>query len=182
MKKDKLLGAVLLALQKIIKNKNDECIIAYSVDIYDTIYLANTGEGFLFSQVTKEREPLAEVDEDELFDIFAFLDGAKHYVKSREKLVELADVDESNWYREPVEIKNREDTIGMVGVAVQDDIAGEKLLSVIFISPDNTYSTLTVFGENSAGERDTASMDLLLVGEYLMGNSNKLTSKKDEKN
>lgn len=170
-----LLNAISGVFNEMKKNGNNRIILDYSVDIYDTLYLEETGELFVFSQKETKKLPISELGEDELHDIYSFLDANKHTARTRETLIELEDVTEKSWYKEPEEIKNGDEVVGMVGIAVEETIEEDKaLLAVIFISPDGTYSTLTMFGSDSEEEKELAKSDLRVIGEYLHNLSYKI--------
>lgn len=163
-----LLNEIAGVFNQFEKNGNNRCILDYSVDVYDTLYLEETGEPFVFSQKETKKLPISELTESELYDIYAFLDANKHTARTRETLIELEDVADKSWYKEPEEIRNGDDVVGMIGIAVEETIDENKaLLSVIFISPDGTYSTLTMFGSDSEEERKLAFQDLRAIAQWI---------------
>lgn len=170
-----ILQSIVSVFSGIRKNIKGLCILDYKVADFDTLYITEFDEVFVFSQKTTKLAPVLDLTEAQLYDIYAFLDANKHTAKSRESLLELDDVSNRRWYREPEEILNGEDTIGMVGIAYEevltDDLA---LLSVIFISPDGTYSTLTMFGSDGEEDIEVAKEDLRIIGEFLQNLSNKI--------
>lgn len=164
--KDDLISDIGVILEKIPKNA-DNCVITDSgLDYYDTIYTTKSGEICVFSQKTKEKISLDKLDENTLYDIFIYLDANKQILANRKTLVEMS-VDDNTWEIEPMEVKNGDEVIGMIGVAVMEKIEDKKLLSVVFISPDGTFSNLTMFGNDNPDEVELAKNDLLTIGAFL---------------
>lgn len=155
-----------LILEKLPKNANNCVITDTGLDSYDTIYSTKGGEICVFNQKTKEKILLEQLDENTLYEIFVYLDANKQILEIRNMMVEMS-VEDTNWEKEPVEIKNGDEVIGMIGVAVMEKIEDKKLLSVVFISPDGTFSNLTMFGDDNADEVELAKNDLLTLGAFL---------------
>jgi len=159
-----------------LKNSSGEIILPTGLQMFDTLYVDNIGHWWVVSQSTKERKKLESVSLSELYAILCYLDANKHTVACREKLIEFDAVEQKRWLLEPEEIKNGEDVVGMVGVEIVEALEeGEQLRSIIFISPDGTYSTLTMFGSGDFGEGIAAGEDLLCIANYLSSNYKKLT-------
>ena len=155
-----------IILEKLPKNANNCVITDSGMDSYDTIYSTKGGEIFVFNQKTKEKRLLEELDENTLYEIFVYLDANKQILAIRENLVELS-LDDTSWVKEPMEIKNGDEVIGMVGVARMEKIDDKELLSVVYISPDGTFSNLTMFGNDNADEIELAMSDLRKISEFL---------------
>lgn len=165
--KNNLISDIGVILEKIPKNA-DNCVITDCwVDCYDTIYTTKSGEICVFSQKTKEKISLDKLNENTLYEIFIYLDANKQILASRNTIVELS-ATENTWEIEPIEVKNGDEVIGMIGVAVMEEVEDKKLLSVVFISPDGTFSNLTMFGNDNAEEVELARNDLLIIGKFLV--------------
>ena len=159
-------GISSIILEKLPKNANNCVITDIGVDSYDTIYSTKSGEIYVFSQKTKEKRLLNELDENTLYEIFVYLDANKQILAIRENLIELS-LEDTSWVKEPMEIKNGDEVIGMVGVARIEKMDDKELLSVVYISPDGTFSNLTMFGNDNADEVELAKNDLLAIGAFL---------------
>lgn len=159
-------GINSIILEKLPKNANNCVITDSGLDSYDTIYSTKSGEIFLFSQKTKEKKLLDELDENTLYEIICYLDANEKILAIRENLVEIS-LDDTSWAKEPVEIKNGDEVIGMIGVARMEKVGDKELLSVVYISPDGTFSNLTMFGSDDVDEVELAMSDLRKISEFL---------------
>ncbi len=112
-----------------------------------------------------------EVDEEMLYDIYCFLDTTqKLFPKVAESIIELGSADEKTWHIEPVDIidPTGEISLGKLGVAIESKTDDGEQLAVVFISPDGTWATLTMYRKDFfGGEVITAKNDLLCLGVAL---------------
>ena len=163
-----VLNAILGVAELIPKNENDRTIIKYNrIPGFDTLLFDERGEGFLFSQSSKKMQPIISFSEEQLYDMFELLDAGKHHLTSRATLIER-NLDEKIWYIKPKEIKSGEETIGMIGVSIEEIVNDKELKSVVFISPDGSFSTLTMF-DDFDNSKELAKDDLQKIGEAIKG-------------
>jgi len=169
------LKGIRTLLEQTPKNIHDERIFDIGVlPPYNTLYQSTDGEIRMVDTVGEESYPIVGLEEGDLYNIYIFLDANWRTLQSKDTLIELPDVGELEWVEKPVEIKSGEDTIGVVGVYVAETIDDKELRGVRFISPDGTYTTLTMFGNDSKEETDIAKNDLERIAEVLMRLSDKL--------
>lgn len=162
-----VLNEIRLKAEKIQRNGNDSIIIDIVVGLYDTFYMEKSGECFVFNQKTAEKTPITELNTDTLYDLYGWLEGNWRTATSRDHLIELS-VTDKIWAKEPEEIRGVDDeVIGLLGVAVEETIEGEELRAVVFISPDGSFATLTMFGSGDGQEKALAKTDLRTIAERL---------------
>lgn len=135
--------------------------------VFDTLFRDSRGELFVFSQKTQKKLPITELGENELYTLYVFVDANKHTFKFRDTLLVVTSVDDMNWHIEPKEIRQGDETVGMIGIAVVEKMEEKELRSVVLISPDGTYCNLTMYGSDSKEEVKTAYKDLMAIGDSI---------------
>lgn len=117
---------------------------------------------------TKQVRKLDELTEEELYELYVFLDANKFTKQIEIKRVLIEPADGKMWRIEPQEIKGDDDAIiGYMGVAVEEVHEHTTILSALFISTDGTWSTLTCWSEGNEDELETAKVDLNKIGDRL---------------
>lgn len=133
---------------------------------FDTIYIDTSSDVFVFSKLSHVRKSLDELSEDELTEIAYYLQDNYKVLQSRENVLEFEDASKKLWEVEPVVIMSGEDALGMIGIEKIEQTEGGELLGVVFISPDKTYATLTMFNREDKESVQLAMKDMqaLAVG------------------
>ena len=162
-----VIGQILIDTAK--KYGTDSVVVITGLDIYDKIGLEVSGEIFAFSTKKREKkllgkitEPkeLFELNEDEVWEIGCRIHDNRHNLQVVENYLEL-DIEESVWEIEPEEIKSSDGTvIGMLGVRIDEVVENKKQLSVVYLSADGSYSTLTMFVKDEVEGTKQAFLDL----------------------
>lgn len=118
---------------------------------------------------------------DTLYEIYCYLYDNRYSLVSRENLIEIESVEDISWAVEPVSFsvpcESAKDGLLQLGAfAVGKEPVGEndELRSVIFISPDNTYATLTCYLNGSPEELATAKQDLYKIAYEMTTFADKL--------
>jgi len=172
----------LNALNEIMKNQPQTIrgeVIVDTLDTlpeFDTLYRDKRGELFVFSQNDQRKKPLTDLTEDEVYSLYVFADANKHTFNYRDTLIVMQSVDDMTWIEEPQEIRQGDETIGMIGIAVVEKLEDKELRSVVLISPDGTYCNLTMYGSDDSEEIKTAYSDLEAVKRsinYIMSKMSK---------
>lgn len=134
------------------------------VNFPNTLYLAENGDCFVYCNGKEEKKKLEDLTGDELHEIYVFLDANRHFIETRENLVEHEEADDKDWVVEPEDIKGADgELIGRIGIAVEEVVDGNRLLSAIFISVDGTWATLTMWGEGNEEECKVARVDIAKI-------------------
>lgn len=184
--KKKIIEGILGILTKYERNAVGNFIATITGnDIWDTVYVTDVDEVFLYDTRRGISCHASAETEEVVLGVYYYLDANKHNLWGRENLVELPPKEELSWVEKPGEIKNGDDTIGMVGVR---RITGESgtFLAPTFLSPDGTYATLTLWKEGDELGREVATMDLAKLGDAVSALAQKmlfepLTKKDDTK-
>lgn len=113
---------------------------------------------------------LHELKEAELYDIFRFLDVHRKagLPKSREFIVEAEVWEQMDWVEPPQKIMGAgEVLIGLIGTRYYEKKDIGSTLAVVFISPDNSWTTLTMYQEGDEQSEKTAESDMLKISDIL---------------
>lgn len=133
--------------------------------------LEKNGEYFVsFGGTARKLESLKF---DEIYEIHAYIVDNVQLLHEYTETVDL----ENNWIIEPEEISVDGETIGAIGVTKVEEIEGERMMSVLYLSSDGSFSTLTMFGEGSQSELELALQDLEKTREVLSSIISKLQGK-----
>lgn len=162
-----VIGGILTDIAK--RYGTDRVVVTTGLDLYDKVGLEVSGEIFAFStkkrekkllgKITEPRE-LFELNEDEVWEIGCRIHDNRHNLQVVENYLEL-DIEDSLWEIEPEDIVGSDGiTIGMVGVRVDEVVEDKKQLSVVFLSADGSYSTLTMFVKDEVEDTKQAFLDL----------------------
>jgi hypothetical protein len=99
----------------------------------------------------------------------------------QECLVEVDSADDLNWVVAPSNIFGNAPEegqppiiIGSVGVAREIRVGEEELRTVVFVSPDGTWTTLTCYTGNDEVETQTAKNDMQAIGQEIINFIEKL--------
>lgn len=136
-------------------------------------------EIIVFTQPDNRKELLRwdEVSEELLYDIFCFLDTAQKLLPEVvENFVEFGSAEEKTWHIEPVDIVDNlgKTPLGKIGVAIESKTDTGEQLAVVFISPDGTWATLTMYDKCLNDEVLVAKDDLKDIGLALTKFAEKL--------
>lgn len=118
-----------------------------------------------------------EVNDEMLYAIFCFLDTAqKLSPKIAESIIELGSAEEKTWHIEPIDVVDGTGKVplGKLGVAIESKTDAGEQLAVVFISPDGTWATLTMYDKCLNDEVQVAKDDLKDIGLQLMKFADKL--------
>lgn len=130
----------------------------------------------LVNPETTESKNLFEMDDEYLWEVHSFLEANKHTLECQESIIEHQSPEEKKWHIEPQEVKNRDEVIGLIGTEIVETVEeGDSLLGVVFISPDGTYSTLTMYGSKVDLDKKVAHDDLISLAKHLLQNAENLT-------
>ena len=136
-------------------------------------------EIIIFTQPDGKKELLNwdEVGDELLYDIFCFLDTAqKLSPEVVENFVQLGSAEEKTWHIEPIDVVDGTGKVplGKLGVAIESKTDAGEQLAVVFISPDGTWATLTMYDKCLNDEVQVAKEDLKDIGLQLMKFADKL--------
>lgn len=120
-----------------------------------------------FTEEGKKKMSWAEVEVPMMWDIHDYLEVAlKMKPELVDSFVELESAEDKRWYRMPEDIVSEDkEIIGRIGVAKDME---HNQGSVLLVSPDGTWCTLTVFRPNLPEEVGVAKSDLRALGEALI--------------
>ena len=170
--KMKYINGIMELLGSFKENKRGEFITDIPIGTLPCTMYVNSDGAFMFMKEEGEEQkkyPLTELDEEKLFDIYVHLDANKYTLTSREAVIEHEEVTEKQWLKEPIDIKGEDgEVIGLIGVAVEETVGEDRLCRVIFISPDKTWSTLTMFNDHDPDAVEVAKRDLISIADTLI--------------
>ena len=134
-------------------------------------------EVIVFTPDGKEIRKWEDLSDEVLYDIFCFLDTAqKLSPEVVENFVELGSAEEKTWHIEPIDVVDGTGKVplGKLGVAIESKTDAGEQLAVVFISPDGTWATLTMYDKCLNDEVQVAKDDLKDIGLQLMKFADKL--------
>ena len=134
-------------------------------------------EVIIFSPEGKTVLKWEDLSDEMLYAIYCFIDvSLKMPPKVADSFIELGLADEKTWYLDPVEVLDKlAEPIGRIGIAVDEVNEHGTQLSVISISPEGSWSTLTMYTkENTEGSKELAKSDLVQIAESIIQISEKL--------
>lgn len=169
-----LINNIYLIINKILERYGvDSGFFSYNVGGFDCLDCKAGGEICFKNTETKEAKPVESGSEDEQLNLLYWLmDNEKILVPTTSS--EAKNPLTMEWAIEPEEIKMGEDVIGLIGVSVEETTEHGILHGVIFLSPDGSLSTLTMFGSGSNEEVETAKDDLEIIGGAILHFKRKL--------
>lgn len=95
--------------------------------------------------VIKEDEEVYTPTDEEMYTLAGYVQDNRFILENREIVKVLESGEDKLWEGEPVEIKGADDElIGRVGIVKKKEKSAE-IYSVIFVSADGTWATLTMF-------------------------------------
>lgn len=127
-----------------------------------------------FGEAGKKTLKWDELSDGTIWEIYDFLMvSVKMKPETADSFVALGSAEDKAWYKEPIDVMDVEgkEVLGKVGVAVADD---NGQLAVLFISPDGSWSTLTMYREDVDVDVDFAKSDLNDIGLALIRYAGKL--------
>ena len=111
---------------------------------------------------------LANLNEEELTDIYMYLDANKYVPAVQEYTVKLPSWEDLNWFLPPKEILGKDGTvIGRIGTVYAEKRPEGSLMAVIYVSADLSWATLTMYEERNQEQRDMARQDVHNIQEAL---------------
>ena len=134
-------------------------------------------EVIIFTPEGKEIKKWEDLSDEVLYDIFCFLDTAqKLSPEVVENFVQLGSAEEKTWHIEPIDVVDGSGKVplGKLGVAIESKTDAGEQLAVVFISPDGTWATLTMYDKCLNDEVQVAKDDLKDIGLQLMKFADKL--------
>ena len=134
-------------------------------------------EVIVFTPDGKEIRKWEDLSDEVLYDIFCFLDTAqKLSPEVAENFVELGSAEEKTWHIEPIDVVDGTGKVplGKLGVAIESKTDAGEQLAVVFISPDGTWATLTMYDKCLNDEVQVAKDDLKDIGLQIMKFADKL--------
>jgi hypothetical protein len=134
-------------------------------------------EVIVFTPDGKEIKKWEDLSDEVLYAIFCFLDTAqKLSPEVVENFVQLGSAEEKTWHIEPIDIVDGSGKVplGKLGVAIESKSDAGEQLAVVFISPDGTWATLTMYDKCLNDEVQVAKDDLKDIGLQLMKFADKL--------
>lgn len=134
-------------------------------------------EVIIFTPEGKEIKKWEDLSDEVLYDIFCFLDTAqKLSPEVVENFVQLGSAEEKTWHIEPIDVVDGSGKVplGKLGVAIESKSDAGEQLAVVFISPDGTWATLTMYDKCLNDEVQVAKDDLKDIGLQLMKFADKL--------
>jgi len=162
---------IIAGIERILKSKaengNGNVILNTGLEAYNRIMMNRQGLITLHNTKDRSKIGLREVTDYLSYSIYCTLDANSRLSVTEQQLYD--DTPElKKWAREPYEVRSGDEVIGMIGIAIEETSGENELRSVIFISPDGTYATLTMYSEESKDEKSLAGKDLsTLAGEIL---------------
>ena len=134
-------------------------------------------EVIVFTPDGKEIKKWEDLSDEVLYAIFCFLDTAqKLSPEVVENFVQLGSAEEKTWHIEPIDVVDGAGKVplGKLGVAIESKTDAGEQLAVVFISPDGTWATLTMYDKCLNDEVQVAKDDLKDIGLQLMKFADKL--------
>lgn len=134
-------------------------------------------EVIVFTPDGKEIKKWEDLSDEVLYAIFCFLDTAqKLSPEVVENFVQLGSAEEKTWHIEPIDVVDGSGKVplGKLGVAIESKTDAGEQLAVVFISPDGTWATLTMYDKCLNDEVQVAKDDLKDIGLQLMKFADKL--------
>lgn len=121
----------------------------------------------------KEVKKWADLDDDTLYAVYSFVEvHAKMHPTILEDVRELEPAEDKNWKIEPKPILAHDgQELGKIGVAVESNTEEKTECSVIYISPDGSWATLTMFRVDDES-KSVAIEDLKDVGLAILNFAN----------
>ena len=175
---DELITDIYSLIQQIRSNKDGSIVVSLICSFgFDTIYLDTSSNVYVFSKQSHVRKSLHELSEEELYEIACYLHDNYRILQSREVVLEFEDASSKLWAVEPVVIMSGEDAVGMIGVERVEQTEGGELLGIVFISPDKTYATLTMFNKEDEETISLAKLDLQAISTGILQYMNSLSTK-----
>lgn len=153
---------------------------AYYIDIPEIGTLVYSDE--VLKIFNKDFENFSELSDEVQYNIYSFIQDNHTilYTLIKENLVEIGGVDDMDWaiapqlfYAPSMEEGKEDIVIGSMAVAREVLEEGE-LRSVIFISPDGTWTTLTCYKDGYEVEKKVAQGDLGVIAEGIKNFIDKL--------
>ena len=123
----------------------------------------------------KEIKKWEELDDEMLYAVYCFVEvHAKMHPTILEDMRELEPAEDKNWKIEPTPITAHDgQELGKIGVAIESNTEEKTECSVVYISPDGTWATLTMFNPSDESKQ-VAIEDLKDVGLAILNFANRL--------
>lgn len=155
-----------IKLQYYGNDHTNDIIIHVDFVGFDTVVFENNGDHYLIDSRDGTKAGFGEFSEDVQYDYYKYLYDNRRTLKFRTNLIEHEKPEEKEWHLDPDEITlatEENEVVGMLGVEVMEALEEKKILAPIFLSPDGTYATLTMWGSDSEEEKAQALADLEII-------------------
>jgi hypothetical protein len=157
-------------LSKLEKNSQGDVILVIYAEWGQTRMLWTGENKILTLGKTGNVTTITEDDHDNVEWLLTYLMDNIHILEYAEVFLEHKDSEELGWVRGPFDLRSPEDNevIGAYGIVKATPDPEDKFLSLLYVAPDKTWTTLAVFQPEAPKTVQTAITDFKHIVEKLL--------------